>query len=85
MTLCVSQPIDIQHNVAFLIDNAKIKNLDDIECDDMGSWKHSGTPRSIFHVDRDKDGNVRQIQNVRRIETSVGELDSSMYILKRIY
>ena len=83
--LCISQPINIQNNVTFLIDNVKMKNRDDIKCDDMGSWKRTGTPKSVFHVYRNKDGSFKDIKHVTRIETSAAELDSKMYILKRTY
>ena len=83
--LCISQPINIQNNVTFLIDNAKIKNLDDIKCDDMGSWKRTGTPKNLFSVYRNKDGSFKRIKHVTRVETSATELDSKMYILKRTY
>lgn len=36
--LCVAPPINVAHNVAFLIENAKMKKLDDLKCDDMGAW-----------------------------------------------
>ena len=40
--LCVSQPVNVSHNVAFLVNNAKIKDLNDLKCDDMGVWEHNG-------------------------------------------
>lgn len=83
--LCISQPINIQHNVTFLINNAKIKNLDDIKCDDMGWWRRTGTPKSIFNVYRNNDGSFKDIRHVTRTETSAAELNSKMYILKRTY
>ena len=34
------QPINVAHNVTFLTDASKMKDRDDIKCDDLGSWRH---------------------------------------------
>ena len=50
--LCKSQPIDVSNNVTFLISNSSFKNVKDIVCDDMGAWKHNGSPLKYFVVDK---------------------------------
>ena len=50
--LCKYQHIDVSNNVTFLISNASFKNVKDIVCDDMGAWKHNGSPLKYFVVDK---------------------------------
>ena len=47
---CTSQPLMISNNVTFLISNANFKNVRDIVYDEMGAWKHNGSPRKRFDV-----------------------------------
>ena len=50
-------PIIVQHNVAFVIDSWKLKNIWDVKCDDMGSWANQG--RKTFKKGKpDDDYNV---------------------------
>lgn len=81
--LCVSPPVKIAHNVAFLIDNSKLKNQDDIKCDDMGSWKRSGTPKNKYRVKQNEDERVKEITNVSATEYLPG--DPELYTLRRTY
>ena len=39
-------PINIAHNVTFLVNNDSLKNPEALKCDDMGSWEHKGTPKN---------------------------------------
>ena len=50
-------PIRVQHNVAFVVDSWKLKNIWDVKCDDMGSWANQG--RKTFKKGKmDDDYNV---------------------------
>lgn len=81
--LCVSQPVNIAHNVSFLVNNARIKNLDDLKCDDMGAWEHNGSPKKSFLVKRDKHGMVKNVTLLQENESP--EENSDVFTLKRIY
>ena len=49
--------IRVQHNVAFVVDLWKLKNIWDVKCDDMGSWANQG--RKTFKKGKmDDDYNV---------------------------
>ena len=56
--LCFSQPVNIAHNVSFLVDTSNLKHQSDIKCDDMGSWKHNGTPKRLVRVSIDHEGKL---------------------------
>ena len=74
--LCKSQPIDESNNVTFLVSNLSFKNVKDIVCDDMGAWKHNGSPLKYFVVDKSSGNNDLK---------SSATKDPGCYILKRIY
>ena len=40
----------ISNIVTFLTSNANFKNVRDIVCDEMGAWKHNGSPLKRFDV-----------------------------------
>ena len=40
----------ISNIVTFLTSNAYFKNVRDIVCDEMGAWKHNGSPLKRFDV-----------------------------------
>ena len=80
--LCVSQPVNVAHNVTFLVDNLKVKNKDDIKCDDMGAWIHNGSPKRCFKVERNEHGKVEKI--VHEAYNSKIE-HPNIYTLKRVY
>lgn len=58
--LCTATPLNVGHNVAFLVDNSKLKSIDDIRCDDMGSWINGGQPTILFKADLE-DADASQI------------------------
>ena len=74
--LCKSQLIDVSNNVTFLISNSSFKNVKDIVCDDMGAWKHNGSPLKYFVVDKSSGNNELKPSATK---------DPDCYILRRIY
>ena len=74
--LCASQPLMISNNVTFLISNANYRNVRDIVCDEMGAWKHNGSPLKHFDVDK-------STKSLKIMPSKANDLNS--YILKRIY
>ena len=74
--LCTSQPLVISNNVTFLISNVNFKNVRDIVCDEMGAWKHNGSPLKRFDVDK-------STRSLKIMPSKANDLNS--YILKRIY
>eukprot|EP00794_Sanderia_malayensis_P019650 gene19650-21593_t len=36
--------------------NSEIENFNDLKCDSMGSWRHKGSPKTLFRVERQGDG-----------------------------
>ncbi len=80
--LCVVPPVNIAHNVTFVVDSTKLNNFDDVKCDSMGSWKHSGTPKRNFLVTKDEDGMVAQ---VIPLDGSNNNECGDIFLLKRMF
>lgn len=59
--LCVAPPENVAHNVSLLVNNAVMKNQDDIKCDDMVAWAHTGTPKRSIMVTYTKIGQIERI------------------------
>ena len=48
--VCEHVPITISHNVCFLVDTSKLDDPEDLQSDDMGSWKHNGVDTTYWRV-----------------------------------
>ena len=84
-SLCVATPINIAHNVTFLIDNTKMKMEEDIKCDDMGIWLHSGSPKRSFAVLRKMSGKISNITPVATTNEESTQGQAQVVTLKRVY
>ena len=82
---CTSQPINISHNVSFLVCTNYLDHPDDIKCDDMGSWKHNGSPKCLLYVKKDKKGIIKDIQCLDRTAPKPAALTDGIYELRRVY
>lgn len=80
--MCVSQPVNVENNVSFLVDCSKLHNQDDIKCDDMGAWKHKGSPKRFFHVERSSDNDILSIVQLKE---NFHPQDKGVYMLRRSY
>ena len=78
--LCFSRPVNIAHNVSFLVDTSNLKRQDDIKCDDMRSWKHDGTPKRLVRVSSDDEGKL----SIKAIKENP-EHDTNVYLVTRTY
>lgn len=83
-SVCVSTPINIAHNVTFLIDNTKMKMKEDIKCDDMGVWLHTGSPKRSFRVLRKMSGKISKITPVVATNEESTKGQAQVFTLKRV-
>eukprot|EP00794_Sanderia_malayensis_P004990 gene4990-5648_t len=79
-SLCVAPPINVSHNVSFLAEYSSFTNWEDLKCDDMGAWKHTGSPKRYYHVDMidEKPATVTPVT-----KSEFGE--QGVWRMKRIY
>lgn len=80
--MCVSQPVNVENNVSFLVDCSKLHNQEDLKCDDMGVWKHKGSPKRFFFVERNRHNDIISIVPVTEKDH---EQDEGVYMLRRSY
>lgn len=80
--LCVSQPVNVENNASFLVDCSKLHNRNDIKCDDMGAWKHKGSPKRFFLVERNTDN---EILTISPLNEKCYKQKEDVYVLKRSY
>ena len=80
--VCISQPVNVAHNVCFVVDNTMLKSRDDLKCDDMGAWKHTGSPTKWFYVKRNEDNAIEEIVP---LQGKPGPKDHDVYQLRRVY
>ena len=53
-----SHPINISINCAFVVDTSKLRDSNDIKCDDCGVWKQTKTTTNHLKLTFDEDGAV---------------------------
>ena len=82
---CISQPINVSHNVSFLVDTRSFQHADDLKCDDMGAWKHNGSPKCSFRVVKDSNGIKKIVSMGRNYDKSTRRPSANDYELRRTY
>ena len=76
--VCLSQPMNVSNNVSFLLDHSKFQNESDIMCDNMGVWKHTGSPKICFTLSD-------ETSDISKCNTNNTGEGSKVYTLKRVY
>ena len=54
-------PTCISKNTAFVVSSTKLRNSEDIRCDDMGTWTYTGSKTFPYNID--EDGKVHSGDN----------------------
>ena len=49
--ICKSIPKNVEKNTSFLISTENLKNLEDVRCDDNGSWINNGVRKIYLCID----------------------------------
>ena len=62
--LCKQQPCRVQINASFL-DDLRVVALEDLDCDDNGSYEHLGTPTETFKL-RFENGQLESCHRIAR-------------------
>ena len=63
--LCSSHPTHISINCAFVVDTSKLRDSNDIKCDDCGVWKQTKTATNHLKVTFDEDGMVKSVKTTQ--------------------
>ncbi|XP_028404026.1 probable myosin light chain kinase DDB_G0284661 [Dendronephthya gigantea] len=81
--LCLSPPINVSHNVSFLMDMKSFPHADDIKCDDMGVWEHKGSPKDYFRVQNNSSGTRKIVPVDKKSVTQA--TPEGIYTFRRTY
>ncbi len=79
--LCVSPPVNVANNVSFLANRESFVHWKDLKCDDMGLWKHNGSPKRYFYAET-KGSEVENFHSVNKSEYCACK---NVFELKRVY
>ena len=63
--VCSSHPTHINSNCAFVVDTSKLRDSNDIKCDDCGVWKQTKTATNHLKLTFDEDGTVDFAQSTQ--------------------
>lgn len=74
-----TQPLHVEHHRSFIVDLQSLLSVEDVKCDDMGSWLNNSSSTFMFKVDWDEDGHINMLSTGRS-----GDKDRAV-ILKRQY
>ena len=59
--VCQKQPLSVNRNVTHIIDISHLPSKKDVFADDMGDWKHTGSPSQYFEVRKNRFGGLMEI------------------------
>ena len=76
--LCTSPPINVSH-VTFLVNTGKLRQSNNLKCDDMGAWPNNGARKKIVFVKFDCPNDTATM------DFSADSEDHNLYTLKRSY
>ena len=77
--ICTSPPINVSHNVTFLVDARKLSKPNDLKCDDMGAWRNNDVRKERVFVKFDCHNDTATV------DLSAHSDDHNLYTLKRNY
>ena len=69
-------PVNVNKNVSFIIDTLEIDNIEDLKCDELGSWVCMGVKSARF---RKKSAKVRKVSEKKRNREDVFKVTSRYY------
>ena len=76
---CHKVPTQISSNVAFTIDMSSLDNSEDIESDEMGTWKNNRVDKSYVSVEI----TTNKVSSVAK--TSGTSMKNGIFLVKRVY
>ena len=56
--VCSMQPLRVEHHRSFVVDLQALRSVNDVKCDDMGSWRNNSSDKFYFEIDVDDDGDL---------------------------
>ena len=64
--ICQSVPKNVTYNGTFVINTSHLRNLEDIKCDDMGSWINNGVRKLYLNVVNHESAKKIKVEIIKR-------------------
>ena len=80
--ICNKRPLAPQRNSTFLINSARLQDLDDWKCDDHGAWKNCGSSGRIVSMN---NGKVIESSRLPRAKANRPKLQQNQYLFLSTY
>jgi len=81
--ICHKQPLSVNENTTFIIDLAKLPSRNDVFADDMGVWRHTGSPSQYFQVKSTESGELKELISLGKKRPT--EMSNDVYRIKKNY
>ena len=78
--ICSMQLLRVEHHRSFVVDLEALRSVNDVKCDDMGSWRNNSSDKFYFEIDADEDGDL----SVKMVDETSSESEN-VVVLKREY
>ena len=65
-TICQTVPKCVDVNAIFLVNTSEFSNLDDVKCDDNGSWINNGVRQLYLSVTNEADQKLLKVTTIQR-------------------
>ena len=56
--VCSMQPVRVEHHRSFVVDLQALRSVNDVKCDDTGSWRNNSSDKFYFEIVVDDDGDL---------------------------
>ena len=80
--MCKKQPLNVNRNATFIVDSSHLLSKRDVFADDMGVWKHTGSPSQYFEIKKNEYGGLMEIVSLGKKSQQISD---SMYRIKKNY
>ena len=81
--VCKKQPLSVNKNTTFIVDLSQLPSKKDITADDMGVWKHNGSPSQYYEVRKNESGGLKEIISLGKKRPK--KMVDGMYRIKKNY
>lgn len=81
--VCKKQPLSINENATFIVDLSQLPSKKDITADDMGVWKHNGSPSQYYEVRKNQHGGLQEIVSLGKKRPK--QMVDGIYRIKKNY
>ena len=78
--ICSMQPLRVEHHRSFVVDLEALRSVNDVKCNNMGSWQNNSSDKFYFEIDADEDGDL-----IVKMVDKASSGSENVVVLKREY